>query len=300
MRDGDRIFIFLDNDLDGAGCCLAIRWLFPKAKISFKPTNEHKFREDFLDWCKTNSTSDYDQVYICDLNIVEQNQDILDVHKITIIDHHNVTGVNKEAFSNASYIFKKTPSCATLVYKTLCGSSTSQLTREQKLLLLLIDDYDSYKLSLPYSLDLNTIFFSLRGDRIALFCDEYINGFKPFDPHKQNIIKFHKLRLKEVNDNLKIHSAVLKLDGKDTLVHCTFADYGINDVAQHLFSKYNSDIAIVVNLTRKTVSYRRGQNCSYDVSKLAKKFNNGGGRNNVGGGILTDNFLLFSRLFKEI
>ena len=80
-------YIFTDSDLDGVGSLLVVKWLVDN-DISYKTTTYRNFREDFLSFLTNNKLSDYDNVFICDLNVSE-HCDILNYKNITVIDHHN-------------------------------------------------------------------------------------------------------------------------------------------------------------------------------------------------------------------
>ena len=53
-----KILIFTDSDLDGAGSALALKWVLPSNyNIKIIPTTVSKFRNELLDWLKTDKLS---------------------------------------------------------------------------------------------------------------------------------------------------------------------------------------------------------------------------------------------------
>ena len=78
-----------------------------------------------------------------------------------------------------------------------------------------------------------------------------------------------------------------------------FADSFINEIAEYIIQNYKSDIGFVINLKSKKVSIRKSKLCDVDLGKLATKlFDAGGGHEYAAGGLINDNFLTFSKIFK--
>jgi len=292
------IFIIADRDMDGAGCILAARWSLPTANIKFITANEATFRDTFVKWwANADNRNDTDLVFICDLNVSRDHADILDDSKICIVDHH----VNKD---DVKSLYKR----AALRCNRAAKSSTDlvlqlfhpTLDERKQTLASLIADYDSYTLSLPHSLDLNTVFFAFQGDKVSAFVNYFKDGFNGFSLEQQNIIKFHKLKLQETLNGLEVYHASITLDGVPRNIYSTFADYSVNDVARYLIDSHKADITLVINLKNRTVSFRKNHACTYDISKLAKQLVNGAGHENAAGGVISDKLLMFSKLFKKV
>jgi oligoribonuclease NrnB/cAMP/cGMP phosphodiesterase (DHH superfamily) len=296
-----RITIFTDADLDGAGCVLIFKWLFPAYTINYKAVNERSFKESFTNFVKSEDFTKSDVVYICDLNVFEQDPALLDHAKIFYIDHHAEDIKIPTSFLGVKRLIRESsPSCTSLVYKTLKPESLVTLTNYQKLLIALIDDYDSYTLKHPTSLQLNTIFYSLQGDRIQSFWEKFKDGFKGFNDHQNNIIRFHTLKVNQILNDLNVYQAVVPLGSKKYNIISTFAEYALNEVSSHILKKYNRDISIVMNLKTNTVSFRKTKGVDYDVSILAKKLAEGAGNTNAAGGKLTSQMMTFSKIFKPV
>jgi oligoribonuclease NrnB/cAMP/cGMP phosphodiesterase (DHH superfamily) len=295
-----KITVFTDADLDGAACVLVLKWLLPSFKFNHKATNERNFRETFQSWVNKGELNNTDEVYICDLNVASDCQDIIDLEKVKFIDHHDSIKKIGKVFNKASVTSSATPSCASLVYNNICKISDVVLNNHQKLLIALVDDYDSYTLKYPASLHLNTVFYAQQGDRIQAFCNTFKDGFKGFNNHQNNIIRFHTLKVNQIIKELQIFQANIPLDGKTYKIVSMFADYAINEVAHHVIKVHNADIAVVINLKNNTVSFRKNKTIPYDISILAKKLASGDGNENAAGGTLTPQMLAFSNIFKPL
>lgn len=292
------ITVFADADLDGAGCVTALKWLYTGHIINHKAVNERTFEDTFRNFLQSEEYGKNDIIYICDLNVAEKHSKLIDDKKVVYIDHHNEP--LSVSFTSAALVREASPSCASLVWKCEKSKSSAILSNAQKLLLALIDDYDSYTLKAPQSLQLNTVFYSLQGDRIQQFWDKFKNGFTGFNDHQKNVIHFHTLKVNQIFNELQVYRANIPLEGKTYNIVSTFAEYAINEVASHILKKYNSEIAVVINPKTNTVSFRKQKGVNYDVSYLAKKLAEGDGNSNAAGGKLTSAMLTFSKVFKPL
>ena len=111
-----------------------------------------------------------------------------------------------------------------------------------------VDDYDNYTLHLPFSKDLNHVFWSFAGDRLQKFYDDFKDGFKNFTLQQKNLIHFYKKRIDEILSSLQLYSGSLKSEKNTYNIVATFSNFAINDVADFIINRTNADIAIVVNL----------------------------------------------------
>ena len=80
-------YVFTDSDLDGVGSFLVLKWILD-TEISYKTTTHKNFRGDFVKFLSKNKISEFDTIYICDLN-VSDHSDLLNYKNIVVIDHHN-------------------------------------------------------------------------------------------------------------------------------------------------------------------------------------------------------------------
>lgn len=294
-----KIFIFTDCDLDGAGSYLMFKW-FIRDYIPYKAVRVNDFKKVFLSWFKNNGKK-YDHIYILDLDISQDSLEVVDRKNITIIDHHKTHIENKSKYKNATTLIQEYTSCTKLIYNIFSKNYNKDLTDEQKLLVLGVDDYDSYELKLPFSYEMNLLFWNYQGDRIKRFLQEFGTGFSGFTNEQRKIINYYKDKFKVVKDGLDVYRMDLSIAKKKYSIVSTFADTFINEVAEHIISDNKADIGFVVNLKSKKVSLRRSKGCTVDLGKFAGDlFEVGGGHEASAGGIINDKFLALTKLFQQI
>lgn len=292
-------YVFTDCDLDGVGSYLVYKWLINDA--SYTVSSHKNFREDFLKWMGNNRISDYEKVYIFDINVAEHS-DLLDHDNIVVIDHHNGKD-GYVSYKKATLVLDQTYTSTTkLVLKTLLTQDNSlkaKLTPSKAKLITLIDDYDSYTLNYPESIGLNTVLWSYTGDRIGKFITEFDNGFIPFSNYQLNMISIAKKKVDEAVNTSDVFTVTLPVDGAKRKVVCIQCDHNINEVASSLIELHKADICLVVNLKSKGVSLRKSTKCDVNLSKLAEKLCDGGGHFDSAGGVINEKFLKFSKLFTK-
>ena len=292
-------FVFTDADLDGAGCYLTYNWCTGK-RPPYKCTRVTDFKRDFTEWLSVNDISTYKTVYIFDLDVSDYAE-LVDKPNIVIIDHHSTHVDNKDIYKHAKVIVETYTSCTKLVFDTF-KNKLQPLPEEQKLLIVMIDDYDSYKLQLKSSYRLNLIFWNYQGNRMFHFISRFKDGFDDFTSKEIKIIQFYEKKLQHVKNNLNVHVArgVPLLGGRYNLVS-VFATSHINEVADHIIKNYKADIGFVINTNSNKVSIRKSKKCNINVGTLASKlFDTGGGHDGAGGGDLCESFLTFSKLFSPM
>ena len=289
------IHIFTHNDLDGIGCLQALIWCFPEADISYTTISSvSEFNKEYHISNKKKEIDSYDKVFVTDLSLLEQDLNLIDKKNVIFIDHHK-TSLNFK-FINAANFTRLFSSCTLLIYKLF--KSSLDINNYQKNLLILIDDYDSYKLSFSKTKNLNILFWAHYYNNVPLFLSDFNDGFNQFNSLQNKIINIQKQKISDTIKNLKPFYTKTKIQNIECNVVAAFADTAINDVSDYLLQQYNADISIVVNLKSDRVSFRR-KNTAIDLSILAKKLCNGGGHEAAAGGKITEIFLEFTKIFSE-
>lgn len=291
-------FIFTDIDLDGAMSYLLMEWAIGRS-VPYIATRTQDFRTAFSNWLAKNKITDYDAVYILDLDISEHCAELVDKPNVIIIDHHESHVRNRGKYKQAKTFIEDTTSCSKLIYKLL-QSKYAGLSQEQRLLVLMVDDYDSYKLRVPYSHELNLLFWNYQGDKLIKFVKEFRDGFNGFNDDQSGIIEFYKTKIRNITSNLELYEADVPIAGGDRRVVATFADSCINDVAEYIINSYSADIGIVVNQKSGKVSFRKKKACDVDLSIVAKVIADGGGHKYAAGGVLGEKFATFSKVLKPL
>lgn len=287
------ILVYTDNDLDGAGSALVLKWVYGNsANIVIEEVGESTIVSKIA--AKNGALDTFDKVFVTDLALTADLIPHVDRHNFFIFDHHGDHSKLVGNYKNAKAIVKPYTSCTKLLYD--CFKSKLSLTPEQDQLINYIDQYDSFKIKESTPLKLNAIFRHYNNPKVNKFVEAFYNGMREFNIHEKNSVVLYMKKFKEQIQNAELFQGTIK----GYKVVATFADYAINEVAYSIISKTNSDIGIVVNKNAKTVTFRRSKTAEVDVSILARTFCNGGGSVAAAGGILTEKFGTLTKLFNRV
>ena len=254
-----KIHIITDADLDGVGSYLCLKYAYEKASISYSVTTEKKFLTDisFFDFSK------YDLVIISDLNLKKEEIKLCDYKNVMVIDHHAEHSELLDDYKNAKTIIKDYTSCTKLIFDNF--KLDQKLNKNQKLLVKLIDDYDSYTLSLPFSKPLNQVFWSYTGDRIVKFENDFKNGFFGFTQFHKNALKIIQNKIDRFFKEETIHTGNLKIGNKNYNIAGVMVSFSPNEIAENIIDKYKVDFVIMINIKGKSVYMRRSKDCTLNL-----------------------------------
>lgn len=285
------ILVWTDNDLDGTGAALIIKWLYGSKAKAFliNEVSESTISGKFKGVLGT--LDHYDKIFILDLDLTPEVIEVVDRSNVVVIDHHASHVKNKRLYKNAKPVIEEFSSCTGLAYEKFKTALT--LNDKQQQLVNIINEYDSYNINNIDSLKLNAIHRNLNNPKAEKFIDSFFNGFREYTVLEKNSVKLYFKKFKEQIQNAQVFKGKIK----NYNVIATFGDYAINEVAHFLINKHDADIGIVVNTKAKTVSFRRHKKCTADVSVLAKNLCNGGGYAAAGGGALTEQFANLTKTF---
>lgn len=288
------IHVITDADLDGAGSFLCVKYAYKNANITYQATTEKTFLEDisFFDFKK------YDLVFICDLNLKKEEIKIVDNKNVIIFDHHAEHENNLKYYEKAKTIVKEYSSCTKLLYHTL--KLESKLDDKQKLLIKIVDDYDSYQLKIPFSKQLDQVFWTYTGDRIKKFTDDFYEGFSGFNQFQKNALKIVENKIEKFFKEETIHIGNLKLGGKEYKIAGTFVTFSPNEIAERVIKTYNVDFIIMINMNAKNVYLRKNSKCGLNMGKLAEKLMDGGGHDDSAGGKLNETIINITKFLKPV
>ena len=289
-----KIHIITDADLDGAGSFLCLKYAYENAFISYSVTTEKNFLNDISHF----KFNEYDLVIISDLNLKQNEINLCDFKNVIIIDHHKEHIELIKNYKNAKSIIKDYTSCTKLIFDTF--KLKSKLNKNQKLLIKLIDDYDSYTLSLPFSKPLNQVFWSYTGDRIHKFENDFNEGFFGFNQFQKNALKITQNKIERFFKEETIYKGNLKIGGNNYNVAGVFISFSPNEIAERIIEDYKVDFVIQINLKGKAVCMRRSKNCTLNLGKLASKLMDGGGHNDAAGGTLNESIINITKFLKPI
>ena len=292
-----KIHIFTDCDLDGAGSYLVYSWLSRQTNIPYTVCRVNDLYNKLKAFVKKRPISSYDMVYFFDLDTSDERiREMIDLPNVTIVDHHESNDIHKYTQAKL-YVTPATSTCKLLYTNESLYEHPVLLSPAQRLLIALVDDYDSYELKSPWSKQLNTVFWSYQGDRVQKLARDFPNGFTGFNKFKKNIIDIKARELKEVVDNLEIFTRKLKTNNREYLVASTVATTFINEVADHIADRTDAHVSIVVNTKSNKVSFRRRKGLdTLSMVKLASTLTDeSGGHDAASGGILCEKFLTFTK-----
>lgn len=286
--------VWTDGDLDGAASFLVLSWYNPGINLIPRVCTGAKLRECYLAWLQTNKSSDYEKIFILDLDTTDI-ADLVDNANVVIFDHHKTHIAQAANYKHCKAIVKDCKSTAQLIHETF-KAKKDVLTTQQKMLVALTSDYDSGTNSLKQSQELNNIFWTLQGNRVIEFSKEFQTGFNGFSKQQQMALAVHASKVKNILNDLKLYK------GKINQHKCiaTFCNTCHSEVSQHLFATTDADILMLVNVERETVSFRRSKTCTADVSLLAQKLCEGGGHEQAAGGKLTQTFINFTQTLQPV
>ena len=290
-----RVHIITDADLDGAGSLFCLLNIHTNDAVTYTVTTEKKFRNDILKWQLNDSFSNYDLVYICDLNIKDEIN-LVDVSNVVVFDHHAEHAENIHLYTKAKPVVKDYPSCALLIYHSF--KLANKLTDYQKLLVQLISDYDSYTLKYPQSLRLNYVFWNYTGSRTDKFLADFKDGFKGFNNFQKNAISITENKLKTYLETATFFAGKINLGENEYNLVAGFFEFGPNEIASYIIDKYKSDIAMLINIKTHTVCFRKSKTCNVHLGKLASKLANGGGHEMAAGCQLNDTIINLTKLLQ--
>ncbi len=289
--------IFTDLDFDG--CCSYViyswfRQTKPKA-VTLKVSN---IREKILAWLNYNKFEDYKKVYFFDLDTTDI-KDLIDKKNVIIFDHHKS---HIDDYSNAkTFINTEQTSCSKHIYQILSRMYPDvNLTKEQKKLITLADDYDCYELKYPESNKLNFLLWYTNGDKLQNFIRDFENGFFGFTDEQNKIISYHFYKFKKLRETVDLFKADLNIVGKSYKFISTFASEYINDLGQYIIETHNCDVCLMINLKNKRVYLRKKRDVDLNLSKFANKICDGGGHDYAAGGHLNEKVMALSKQFEPL
>jgi hypothetical protein len=290
--------VFTHNDLDGALSLLSFMWSKPDATISYQSVSNLEISKikQFI-----TNTINCKNVYVFDLALRDEFLPELDSSCVTIVDHHERSIPYLNKFKYSKILHKKYSSNCLLNKKLFIDSKNIELSNEQKKLIALADDYDSNKLELKESIDLNIIFWTFYKNNFSNFIKDYYNGFKsPKDEH-QKIINLEKTKALKTANEVPKYSGILNIKGKEKKV------LGIQSETLNVLSKnfilknLDYDLYFFINpkLNKVTVNQKNEEN-QIDLNAFAQKFCDGNGDNKTAVGKITPLFMELTKNLKNI
>jgi hypothetical protein len=291
------IYIFVPPSLDGAGAYLAIKWFLEPKNINIKliPSTKDTIISDL----NTLSLAVFKKIYVVGAMFFENSEEIKDIEtEFTLFKlekENNIAG----SFKVISLDCKN---YTELLYTAFKTKMQVDLQENKKKLLTYIQDYLTYELKHDtFSIGLNYIFSNFNNyqqNRLEKFCTKYADGFHDFNDEDKKIISYYNDKLEHALKG-DTYIGELKISGVKVRVVSIFGEKCINEIASSILKSTNSDIAIVVNPTQQTVTFRRNSKCNVNLKNLCKHLCNGDGREYAATGKITEKFLEFSKVLQK-
>lgn len=290
--------VFTHNDLDGAVSLLVLMWARPDCIFEYTAVNnleiETKIKERIV------NSHNNPKTFILDLALREDFLPQLNQSHITIIDHHKTSGPLVSRFDQANVLYKEFSSNAKLM-RTLFKDNSPELSQEQKMLIALADDFDSYKLQIPESYDLNILFWSEYRNKFSNFIKDYYQGFKKFTPQQIKTIEYIKKEASKEAESIPLFYGDLEINGRSKKVFAALVSKTVPQVMDLLMAKYKPDIFFFINTKSEKVSIRQTPSeHNVDLGSFASKICEGGGHANAAGGKITPLFMQMTKKLKPL
>ncbi len=289
--------IWTDITLDGACSYLIFKWI-KKADIDVFSTTYGNFKTNFENWKASNKISDYDKIYILNMDL-SKFIDLVDLPNVVIIDRHKSHIEYSKKYKNAKVILEESTSNSKLLLKLF--NKNIKFTQSQLTLISLVDDYESGKNKSRLSRELNIVYWGLSGKKPQKFCEEFLEGFVKFNLQHQNIISLYDRKLQETLETMDVYLGSLKVSPQvNYKIASTFSNHSHDDICNFLIDNYNVDVAIIVNTDTQSVFFKRSDICKLPMYKLAETLCGGGGNDVVAGGKITEKFMDFTKILNKI
>lgn len=294
-----KIHVFTDADLDGTISYLTLCWFFKKL-LNVTVTTKKNFKEDFNNFLQKNDVNSFDKIYILDIAVCDCIS-MIDYKNITIVDHHPESYNPPNNFKNAKTLFAQEGSTCKLLYKKLKDAFKTDLSPQQKLLISIGHDYDSYLLVYGnLSVGLNTLFWNYQGNRLEKFVKRFFEGFVQFTSDEKKSLLFYQKKIDRLIKETPIYTGEVMLGTKKTKISSVMCNFCVNEVAQKIINLTDCDVCIIVNTDSNSVNFRRSAKSNINVGSLAAALCEGGGHAAAAGGKITSKFVSFTKLLPTI
>lgn len=285
--------IFTCSSLDGAGCCLAYKWL-TNVIVPYVTLTQGNLRKELTEWLSKNSFSNYNKVNFFGLD-TSDCKDLIDYPNVLIVDHHKD---HAKDYKNAKTLIADSNTSTNLIYKHLL-SKVREVDTKQKLLIAIIDKAYEQPAKQILSKNMRILFSKYSGDRIEKFCIEFQKGFENFNDKQKNILSFHNKALTNLVNDLEIYQGEVDLKGKKVSIISAVADHSQYDLSDFLCDKYPCDIVVIVTPGTNKVLFKKNLT-DLHVGKFAKIFANGNGSEYTATGAITPEFLALTKCLSPL
>ena len=281
------VFLWTNCDLDGVASTITLGSMF--SNFDYKGIFFKDFEHEYTNWFEEHSKQ-YDKIFIVGIPLDQTIINKIDDKKLIIVSD------KKETFKvyESTLIDEDTTSCSKLLYKKF--KNKIEFPSAIKKFIIYADDYNSYELKTKESKILNGLFRKSGNKRFYNFVNKFWSGYENISDSE---MKLSSSFYKELNSELE-NLSLYRGEYRGNSVIATFAKGSANEIAFSILENYKCDIAVIVNVNTKFVSFRKQKESNSDIKFMAENLCNGGGSSNASGGTITQKFLEFTQTLTEI
>jgi len=273
-----KIKVFTNNDLDGAGSLMLIKWAFGElVEIDHSVTNIFNLRREYENF----DPDDYSKVFI--LNMVPD----FEIDEKTMI-------FSKAESLEMQYKGKVDVSVTTtdLIQKFFKRSLSNLTEKRQKF----VDTIHSLYVdggSKKEVMKLNAV-FSYGRNKLSAFYDRFADGLEDYTDEENTIISHYSKKLAMTYKRLETYEHKRNKGVYIAIVPDMDHKHEILDL---LFKKLSPKMVFLVDLHNGFISVRKDDSVTVDMHKLCETMISGRAMKNCAGGRYTEKFLDFSKAF---
>lgn len=281
------VFLWTNCDLDGVASTITLGSMF--SNFDYKGIFFKDFENEYTNWFEEHS-KEYDKIFIVGIPLDQTIINKIDDKKVIIVSD------KKESFKvyESTLIDEDTTSCSKLLYKKF--KNKIEFPAAIKKFIIYADDYNSYELKTKESKILNGLFRKSGNKRFYNFVNKFWSGYENISESEMRLSASFYKELNSELENLSLYRG----EYKGNSVIATFAKGSANEIAFAILENYKCDIAVIVNVNTKFVSFRKQKESTSDIKFMAENLCNGGGSSNASGGTITQKFLEFTQTLTEI
>ena len=277
-----KIKVFTNNDLDGAGALMLIKWVFGSTcTVEHTISNVFRLKRDYEAFLSSNEYDDFDKVII--LNIVPS---------FTLED--NVMVFSKSQTSNLTFKGKVDVSVSTTkLIRIFFKKRLKELTLPQNKLINTINSLYIDGGNKKEAIRLNAI-FNYGRNKYSEFYTRFEAGLDTYTETEEVIIKNYSDNIVNTYKKVELFEHSTKKGVYIGLIPDMMHKHEILDL---LFKKKAPKMIFLVDLENGFISVRKKDSLKMDMHKLCGNLLEGRALRNCAGGRYTEKFLDFSRSF---
>ena len=273
-----KIKILSNNDLDGAGSLMLMKWVFKDvAEIDYSITNLFKLKRDY----EQIDVDDYSKIFI--LNMIPDFE-----------VEDNVLVFSKAEFKDLTFKGEIDASITTTkLIKEFFSKELANISKQQVHLIdtihdMYVDGGEKFE-----SIKLNAI-FSYGRNKYLKFYERFSDGLDEYTDKEKDIIRAYSKGLAKTYKDIEIFEHNKNEGVYIGLIQNMYYKHVILDL---LFKKYSPKMIFLVDLTDGLISVRKNDSVTYNMQKLCDSLIQGRALKNCAGGRYTEKFLDFSKAF---